>query len=223
MDGNGQVDESFEALLRFMRDARGFDFTGYKRASLIRRVKHRMEQAGHPTFEGYLDTLQASSDEFAALFNTILINVTTFFRDREAWDYLRTDAIPAMLAARAPHDPIRIWSAGCASGQEPYSLAMLLAEELGLDEYRQRVKIYATDVDEEALSRGTRGVLRRQSGRDGSAGISPEVLRPRQLPLRGQEGASARRHLRPQRPGQGRPDLPRRPAGMPQHADVHER
>ena len=152
MDDDGQVDESFEALLRFMRDSRGFDFTGYKRASLIRRVRHRMEQAGHPTFDGYLDTLQASSDEFAALFNTILINVTTFFRDPDAWDYLRTDAIPAMLAARAPHDPIRIWSAGCASGQEPYSLAMLLAEELGLDDYRQRVKIYATDVDEEALS-----------------------------------------------------------------------
>ena len=152
MDDDGQVDESFEALLRFMRDSRGFDFTGYKRASLMRRVRHRMEQAGHPTFDGYLDTLQASSDEFAALFNTILINVTTFFRDPEAWDYLRTDAIPAMLAARAPHDPIRIWSAGCASGQEPYSLAILLAEELGLDDYRQRVKIYATDVDEEALT-----------------------------------------------------------------------
>ena len=152
MDGDGQVDESFEALLRFMRDTRGFDFTGYKRASLMRRVRHRMDQVGHTTFDGYLDSLQASSDEFAALFNTILINVTTFFRDPDAWDYLRTDAIPAMLAARAPHDPIRIWSAGCASGQEPYSLAMLLAEELGVDAYRQRVKIYATDVDEDALS-----------------------------------------------------------------------
>src|SRR6185312_13253791 len=90
VDGDGQVDESFEALLRFMRDTRGFDFTGYKRASLMRRVRHRMDQAGHTTFDGYLDTLQASSDEFAALFNTILINVTTFFRDPDAWDYLRT-------------------------------------------------------------------------------------------------------------------------------------
>ena len=96
MDGDGQVDESFEALLRFMRDSRGFDFTGYKRASLMRRVRHRMDAGGHPTFDGYLDTLQASSDEFAALFNTILINVTTFFRDPHAWDYLRTDAIPAI-------------------------------------------------------------------------------------------------------------------------------
>ncbi len=182
MDGDGQVDESFEALLRFMRDTRGFDFTGYKRASLMRRVRHRMDQAGHPTFDGYLDILQASSDEFAALFNTILINVTTFFRDPDAWDYLRTDAIPAMLAARAPHDPIRIWSAGCASGQEPYSLAMLLAEALGVDAYRQRVKIYATDVDEDALSQA------RAASYDAKAveTVPPEyleqVLRPASTP-----------------------------------------
>ncbi len=152
MDGNGQTDDTFEALLRYMRDSRGFDFTGYKRTSLMRRVRHRMDQAGQQNFDEYLDTLQASTDEFAALFNTILINVTTFFRDPDAWDYVRTDVIPAIVAARGPNDPIRVWSAGCASGQEPYSLAMLLAEELGLDEYRQRVKIYATDVDEDALT-----------------------------------------------------------------------
>jgi len=79
-----QADESFEALLRYMRDSRGFDFTGYKRTSLMRRVRHRRDQAGHDTFEEYLDVLQASSDEFSALFNTILINVTAFFRDPEA-------------------------------------------------------------------------------------------------------------------------------------------
>ena len=81
---NSKTDESFEALLRYMRDARGFDFTGYKRASLMRRVRHRMDQAGYETFEQYLDVLQASSDEFSALFNTILINVTSFFRDPDA-------------------------------------------------------------------------------------------------------------------------------------------
>ena len=90
----GQTDDAFEALLRYMRDSRGFDFTGYKRTSLMRRVRHRMDQAGHETFEEYLDVLQASSDEFAALFNTILINVTTFFRDPDAWQYLQTDVIP---------------------------------------------------------------------------------------------------------------------------------
>ncbi|GAS86433.1 CheR family methyltransferase [Mycolicibacterium brisbanense] len=146
------TDESFEALLRYMRDSRGFDFTGYKRTSLIRRVRHRMDHAGYDTFDQYLDVLQASSEEFSALFNTILINVTSFFRDPDAWDFVRTDVIPRMLAERGPDDPIRVWSAGCASGQEAYTLAILLAEALGPDAFRQRVKIYATDIDEEALT-----------------------------------------------------------------------
>jgi two-component system, chemotaxis family, CheB/CheR fusion protein len=149
---DGSTDESFEALLGYMRDSRGFDFTGYKRTSLMRRVRHRMDQAGHTSFEAYLDALQAGSDEFASLFNTVLINVTAFFRDPEAWDFIRDEVIPRMLAERAPGDPIRVWSAGCASGQEAYTLAMLLAEALGADVFRQRVKIYATDIDEDALS-----------------------------------------------------------------------
>jgi two-component system CheB/CheR fusion protein len=66
---DGTTDEAFEALLRYMRDSRGFGFTGYKRTSLMRRVRHRMDQAGYTSFEEYLDILQASSDEFAALFN----------------------------------------------------------------------------------------------------------------------------------------------------------
>ena len=149
---DANTDEAFEALLRYMRDARGFDFTGYKRTSLMRRVRHRMEHAGYGTFEEYLDVLQASSDEFDALFNTILINVTAFFRDPEAWDFIRDGVIPAILADRGPDDPIRVWSAGCASGQEAYTLAMVLAEVLGVEAVRQRVKIYATDVDEVALA-----------------------------------------------------------------------
>lgn len=144
--------ETFEALLRYVRDARGFDFTGYKRTSLMRRVRHRMDHAGFSTFEEYLDTLQASADEFAALFNTILINVTGFFRDPPAWEYVREEVVPTLLAERSPSDPIRVWSAGCASGQEAYTLAMILAEAMGVDDFRQRVKIYATDVDEEALA-----------------------------------------------------------------------
>ena len=146
-----ETSESFEALLRYMRDSRGFDFTGYKRTSLMRRVRHRMDRVGSETFEDYLDVLQASSDEFAALFNTILINVTAFFRDPDAWQYIRDTVIPALLAQRGPDDPIRVWSAGCASGQEAYTLAMLLADALTPESFRQRVKIYATDVDEDAL------------------------------------------------------------------------
>ncbi|OLR92935.1 CheR family methyltransferase [Actinokineospora bangkokensis] len=144
--------EQFEAVLQYLKEARGFDFTGYKRTSLARRVRRRMGQVGVADFPDYVDLLQVSSDEFDALFNTILINVTGFFRDPDAWAYLAEEVVPALLAERGPEDPVRVWSAGCASGQEAYSLAMLLADALGPDRFRQRVKIYATDVDEEALA-----------------------------------------------------------------------
>jgi two-component system CheB/CheR fusion protein len=149
---NDQSDESFESLLRYLRDTRGVDFTGYKRTSLMRRARHQMEHAGVQSFEEYLDVLQASSDEFAALFNTILINVTSFYRDPEAWQFIHDEVVPALLARRGPDQPIRIWSAGCASGQEAYTLAMILADSLEPDAFRHRVKIYATDLDGQALA-----------------------------------------------------------------------
>ena len=88
----------------------------------------QMDRAGVQTFEQYLDVLQASADEFAALFNTILINVTAFYRDPDAWQYICDEVVPALLARRGPEEPIRLWSAGCASGQEAYTLAMVLAD-----------------------------------------------------------------------------------------------
>src|SRR5687768_15068014 len=112
----------------------------------MRRVDRRMAQVGVADYSEYLDYLELHAEEFTALFNTILINVTGFFRDGEAWDVLRTEVLPDLLAAKAPTEPLRIWSAGCASGEEPYTLAMMLAETLGLSEFRDRVKIYATDV-----------------------------------------------------------------------------
>ena len=145
------TDEGFEALLRHIKEQRAFDFTGYKRASLARRVQRRMEAVGATGHDDYLDRLMVNPDEFTQLFNTILINVTAFFRDTDAWDYLRTELLPELLQRREGQ-PIRVWCAGCASGQEAYSLAMALAELLGVDEFRDRVKIYATDVDEEALA-----------------------------------------------------------------------
>ena len=140
----------FEALLGYLRERRGFDFTGYKRPSLVRRVRRRMAEVDIDSFAEYQDHLEVHPDEFTPLFNTILINVTSFFRDRAAWDHLRDHLLPDLLAGAGP--VIRVWSAGCASGQEAYSLAILLADALGAEEFRRRVKVYATDVDEEALA-----------------------------------------------------------------------
>jgi two-component system CheB/CheR fusion protein len=145
-------DLEFEALLEFIKQSRGFDFTAYKRTTLQRRVVHRMRAIGQERFGDYQDHLEVDPEEFSHLFNTILINVTSFFRDPEAWDYLAAEIIPQIVTGRSERDPIRVWTAGCSSGQEACTLAMLLAEAMGDERFRRQVKIFATDVDEEALA-----------------------------------------------------------------------
>ncbi|WP_375423407.1 CheR family methyltransferase [uncultured Friedmanniella sp.] len=142
-------DPAFERLLVFLKESRSFDFTGYKRPSLVRRVQYRMHEVGVESYEDYQDVLQLQPDEFTSLFNTILINVTSFFRDAESWGYIRDVVLPELVDA-SNGGPVRVWSAGSAAGQEAYTVAMLLHDLMG-SEFRERVKIYATDVDEEAL------------------------------------------------------------------------
>ncbi|WP_405586656.1 CheR family methyltransferase [Streptomyces sp. NBC_01092] len=147
-----------EELLGFIREARSFDFTGYKRSTLARRIHKRMSDVGIRSYLDYQDLLETNQEEFGALFNTILINVTSFFRDPEAWTFLQHEVVPELLAALAADEEIRVWSAGCSSGEEAYSLAVMFAEALGIEECVRRVKIYATDVDEEALREARSGL-----------------------------------------------------------------
>ncbi|GAB0119564.1 chemotaxis protein CheR [Acidisoma sp. 7E03] len=144
-------EKQFEALLEYIQESQGLDFRGYKRTSLRRRIILRMEAAGAVGFASYQTLLDTDPAEFAILLNTILINVTSFFRDTEAWEVLRSEVLPRIIASREGDSQIRVWSIGCASGEEPYSLAMLFAEALGLPAMTKRVKIYGTDLDEEAL------------------------------------------------------------------------
>src|SRR6478735_8884547 len=116
-------DPSFEALLDFLRGARAIDFTGYKRTSLEGRFHRRLETVGSLSFGDYLDYLEVHPEEYEELLDTLLINVTEFFRDQPVWDYLAGHPLHAMLDAKPIDEPIRIWSAGCASGQEAYSVA----------------------------------------------------------------------------------------------------
>jgi two-component system, chemotaxis family, CheB/CheR fusion protein len=162
---------AFQDLIRYIQESRGIDFRGYKATSLRRRVTLRMEHAGAEDFAAYHEFLEAHPQEFAALLNTILINVTSFFRDAEAWEALKTEVV-ARLAGPGRHDNIRIWSIGCASGEEPYSLAMLFAEAMGITEFSHRVKIYATDLDEPALE-----VARRATYQPRDVDHVPEALR----------------------------------------------
>src|SRR5947209_14223984 len=116
-----------------------------------------MASVGVESYDEYLDFLQLHSEEFAELFNTLLINVTGFFRDPQTWEYMATTVIPQLVASRSSSVPIRVWCAGCASGEEPYTVAMVFARVMGDSAFRDRVKIYATDVDEDALERARLG------------------------------------------------------------------
>ncbi len=153
------VNAEFEALLDYLKRSRGFDFTGYKRASLVRRVDKQMQAAGVESYADYVNVLEANPEEITRLLSTLLINVTNFFRDAPVWELMQSDIIPQILASRPPEQPLRVWSAGGATGEEAFTLAILLAEALGMDEFRNRVKIYATDIDEDALNQARQAVF----------------------------------------------------------------
>ncbi|WP_043728376.1 CheR family methyltransferase [Kutzneria sp. 744] len=172
MTAGDRTGADFQAVLLYLKETRGFDFTGYKQTSLSRRLHRRMTQVGIESYPDYIDHLQVNTDEFAALFNTLLINVTGFLRDTDSWDFLRTEVVPKVLQEVGPEAPIRVWSAGCASGEEAYSLAILLTEALGVDAFRQRVKIYATDIDEEALAQARQASY----GEREVEGLPPDLL-----------------------------------------------
>jgi two-component system, chemotaxis family, CheB/CheR fusion protein len=167
-----RADQDLEVLLDYLRRSRGFDFTGYKRTSLTRRLDKRIQEVGADGYLSYLDLLEVDPEEFAQLFNTILLNVTSFFRDPPAWEYLSAEVVPQLTTDKPDGEPIRIWSAGCASGEEAYTLAMVVAEALGPEAVRERVKIYATDVDEEALSQARQA---RYTAKQ-VEGVPPELL-----------------------------------------------
>jgi len=176
----GSENGALDAVLDYLKRSRGFDFTGYKRSTLVRRVTKRMNEVGIDSYVAYQDFLEVHPDEFGFLFNTLLINVTGFFRDQPAWDYLASSVVPEILEARKGGQPIRLWSAGCASGEEAYSLAMMFAEAIGPESFRRRVKIYATDIDEEALAAARRAVY---SARE--MGTVPTAMREKYFVGRG--------------------------------------
>ncbi|AQZ68114.1 Chemotaxis protein methyltransferase CheR [[Actinomadura] parvosata subsp. kistnae] len=153
-----EEEREFDDLLLLLKETRGFDFTGYKRNTLIRRIARRLEALKLHDYGEYRDLLELEPEEFTRLFDSLLINVTSFFRDAAAWQRLRELVIPALLDQKPAGQPIRIWSAGCATGEEAYTIAMVLAEELGMDGFRDRVKIYGTDLDEKALHVARTGV-----------------------------------------------------------------
>src|ERR687893_603683 len=139
-----------------------------------------MQAAGCDTFGDYLDFLEVHPAEFARLFDALRVTAPDFSRAPPVWERLREVAIPQLLHGRPADDPIRVWSAGCATGQEACTIAMVLCEALGEDDYRDRVKIYGTDVDEQALA-----VARATTYAERDMESLPEGLRDRGVMLLG--------------------------------------
>ena len=171
-------DVNIDELLDFLRGSRHFELEGYKRSTLTRAVQRRMRAVGQPDVAGYVGHLEVRSDEFAHLFDSILINVTGLFRDSIAWQVL-SDHVVELLEAKGEDEPIRVWSAGCASGEEAFSLAILLAEIMGVENVMRRVKIYATDRDEGALAFARVASYTQRSTEQLSARLSATYFRPK--------------------------------------------
>jgi two-component system CheB/CheR fusion protein len=145
-----------------LRTGTGHDFKHYKRATVLRRIERRMQVTAQPDLRAYYHYLQSNPEETKALLGDMLIGVTNFFRDREAFEALERDVIPqlvsAVVSAQPEKEEIRVWSAGCSTGEEAYSLAMLLNDQLQLDNSAASMQLFATDIDERAISVGRAGL-----------------------------------------------------------------
>ena len=148
---------NLDELLHSLAEERDLDLRGYKAATLERRLRRRMSQLSLKEYAEYLDYIRANREETNQLLDTILINVTEFFRDPAAWEVIGNDILPFLLKRLRTGDSFRAWVAGCSTGEEVYSLAILIAEHFGARITDFDIKIYATDVDEAALTVARRG------------------------------------------------------------------
>jgi two-component system, chemotaxis family, CheB/CheR fusion protein len=152
-------EKRLQTLLELVRDRNGIDFRKYKQATILRRLRSRIASTDTGNLERYMGYLDEHPEEFARLTNSFLIKVTEFMRDPELFTYLAETVLPELVAhARQQNKALRLWSAGCATGEEAYSLAILVGEILGdeLDDFN--VRIFATDIDADAIAFARRGV-----------------------------------------------------------------
>jgi two-component system CheB/CheR fusion protein len=156
----------------YLRHRLGHDFSQYKRNTMLRRVQRRMQVVGATTGDEYLERLRTNEEEAALLFRDLLINVTCFFRDEDAFDFLRREVIPELLSGKGASDTLRIWTPGCSSGEEAYSIAILIAEAMVRMQARPTVQIFATDIDEAMLHKARSASYPQSAVKD----VPPELL-----------------------------------------------
>lgn len=155
------MEKDLESLLQkifvLIRSETGHDFSHYKRNTIQRRIARRLAVHQIDNLDQYVRFLQENPEEVKVLAREMLITVTNFFRDREAFEKLQELVIAPLVNQKAPDSFIRVWVAGCATGEEAYSIAMLLNEEISKSEKRFNVQVFATDIDEESIETGRRG------------------------------------------------------------------
>lgn len=149
--------EQLHELLALLRAHGGHDFRCYKKSMVLRRIQRRMGLNHITSLEAYTQHLRDTPAELQTLAQDLLISVTAFFREPEAWGVLATEIMPTLLAAKPAEAPIRVWVAGCATGEEAYSIGMLLLEQLDAHPRHGKVQIFATDIDQQALDAARTG------------------------------------------------------------------
>jgi len=176
------ADRNLRNLLEQVRARSGIDFTNYRQPTILRRLQRRMADTGRDKLADYVRYVQRHPDEYQRLVNSFLIKVTDFFRDTDLFDYLRAHIFPELIEEVGKEEnELRIWSAGCATGEEAYSLAILLAELLGDEMDHLRVRVFATDLDNDAVGFARRGIYPPSALKN----LSAELLNRYFLPLDG--------------------------------------
>ncbi|MEG3933689.1 chemotaxis protein CheB [Microcoleus sp. T3_B1] len=168
-------------IYSLLRAAAGVDFTHYKQTTLKRRIHRRMLLYKLERIEDYAQYLQNTPAEVTALYHDVLIHVTSFFRDPESFDALSSNVFPAIVKDKSPKKPIRIWIAGCSTGEEAYSMAICLLEFLAARSTNLPIQIYATDISENAIAIARAGFYTNAQVAD----ISPERLNRFFVPVEG--------------------------------------
>jgi two-component system CheB/CheR fusion protein len=174
-----EEDRQMRALLEQLRQQSGIDFSQYRQTTIQRRLLRRLADTGTSDIDAYLRYLRRHPEEYNRLVSTFLIKVTDFFRDTELFDYLRESLLPELIESARGHDgELRIWSAGCATDEEAYSVAVLLADLLGDDLERLNVRIFATDADPDAISFARRGVYPASSLKNMTVAMRDRLFTP---------------------------------------------
>nr|WP_277183029.1 CheR family methyltransferase [Caballeronia sp. BR00000012568055] len=153
----GGAERALADVLMQLRVRTGHDFRHYKRATILRRIERRMQVNGLREIGAYRDWLRANPDETTALLADMLIGVTQFFRDREAFEALKREVVPQMMESSKGEFQMRVWVPGCSTGEEAYSIAILLAQAREQSGYEASYQIFATDIDEPAISQARSG------------------------------------------------------------------